>query len=133
LRLGLASEAFPISIPHVIARRFSNTAPSADDTMQVDQESEDTREKYDIALREIRGELKWRMKNAKRRAVPNAEGQVIGFNTSGFKETILDHNDPYKVEWTDVSQGTEYYVGEKVKKKKRLPYFFILIYINLGT
>lgn len=87
----------------------------ANDKMKLDDALDyDTQEKHDIALREIRGELKWRMKNAKRRAVPNAEGQVIGFNTNGVKETILDHNDPYKVEWTDLSKGTEYYVGEKV-------------------
>jgi actin-related protein 8 len=109
----LASEAFPISVPHVISRRFSTITPSTDEIME--EESEEIEEKYDVALREIRGELKWRMKNAKRRAVPNAEGQVIGFNTSGFKETILDHNDPYKVEWTDVSKETEYFVGEKVR------------------
>jgi actin-related protein 8 len=75
-------------------------------------------EKHDYALREIKGELKWRMKNAKRRAVPNAEGQVIGFNTTAFKETILDHNDPYKVEWiepnTAAKNGVDYFVGEKV-------------------
>ncbi|KAG1472212.1 hypothetical protein G6F56_001680 [Rhizopus delemar] len=64
------------------------------------------------ALEEIKEELKWRMKNAKRRAVPNADGQVIGFNTNAPKETILDHNDPYKVEWTE-PQEVDYFVGEK--------------------
>lgn len=76
------------------------------------EEEEDKRQE---ALREIKGELKWRMKNAKRRAVPNAESQVIGFNTTAFKETILDHNDPYKVEWTEATKdGLDYFVGEKV-------------------
>ncbi|KAI8645916.1 hypothetical protein BD408DRAFT_449924 [Parasitella parasitica] len=116
LRIGLASEAFPISIPHVIARKFNAMADTTndddDDDMDVDQ-PELNQEEYDYALEEIRAELRWRMKNAKRRAVPNAEGQVIGFNATAVKETILDHNDPYKVEWMEVSQDIPYFVGEK--------------------
>ncbi|KAI9485473.1 MAG: hypothetical protein EXX96DRAFT_473196 [Benjaminiella poitrasii] len=110
LRIGLASEAFPVSVPHVIARKYNRLI---NDTMRLDDEAVNNQEKYEEALRDIRGELKWRMKNAKRRAVPNAEGQVIGFNTNAPKEKIPDHNDPYKVEWTDVSSGADFFVGEK--------------------
>ncbi|KAK4519550.1 uncharacterized protein ATC70_009786 [Mucor velutinosus] len=112
LRIGLASEAFPISVPHVIARKLKTPVNTADDHMDIDQ-PEVNQEEYDYALEEIRGELRWRMKNAKRRAVPNAEGQVIGFNATAVKETILDHNDPYKVEWTEVNKDIPYFVGEK--------------------
>ncbi|CEP08259.1 hypothetical protein [Parasitella parasitica] len=114
LRIGLASEAFPISIPHVIARKLSAAAAtnSANDSMDVDHPKLN-QEEYDYALEEIRGELRWRMKNAKRRAVPNAESQVVGFNAAAVKETILDHNDPYKVEWTEVNKDIPYFVGEK--------------------
>ncbi|ORE03467.1 actin-like ATPase domain-containing protein [Rhizopus microsporus var. microsporus] len=109
LRIGLASEAFPITVPHVIARRMNTNLP-----VDTEQDTELT-EKQEEALNEIKSELKWRMKNAKRRAVPNAEGQVVGFNTNAPRETILDHNDPYKVEWTDVenSNRPEYFIGEK--------------------
>lgn len=67
------------------------------------------------ALNEIRNELKWRMKAAKRRAVPNADAQVVSFNSQAVHETIPDHNDPYKVEWTEVpSKGAaSYFVGDK--------------------
>ncbi|KAG1222465.1 hypothetical protein G6F62_008954 [Rhizopus arrhizus] len=109
LRIGFASEAFPLCIPHVIARRIHQQTTAITE----EKEEEGLTEKQEEALEEIKNELKWRMKNAKRRAVPNAEGQVIGFNTNAPKETILDHNDPYKVEWTDVSQDNEYFVGEK--------------------
>lgn len=81
--------------------------------MDIDQ-PEINQDEYDYALEELRGELRWRMKNAKRRAVPNAEGQVIGFNATAVKETILDHNDPYKVEWTEINKNIPYFVGEKV-------------------
>lgn len=110
MRIGFASEAFPLCIPHVIARRIHQQTTAISE----EKEEEGLTEKQEEALEEIKNELKWRMKNAKRRAVPNAEGQVIGFNTNAPKETILDHNDPYKVEWTDVSQDNEYFVGEKV-------------------
>ncbi|KAI9282302.1 hypothetical protein BY458DRAFT_531241 [Sporodiniella umbellata] len=102
LRIGFASEAFPVCIPHVIARRHRQPSEfkPTDPTLPSD------------ALEEIKGELKWRMKNAKRRAVPNAESQITGFNLNAPQETILDHNDPYKVEWTE-PQGKDHFVGQK--------------------
>ncbi|KAI8992369.1 hypothetical protein BDB01DRAFT_778238 [Pilobolus umbonatus] len=113
LRINFASEAFPRTIPHVIARRFHSLPPKK--PLEIDECSSDDEGRYEEALHDIKGELKWRMKNAKRRAVPNAEGQVLGFNSSAFKEMIPDHNDPYKVEWTEVDKTNkpEYFVGEK--------------------
>ncbi|RIB19956.1 hypothetical protein C2G38_1964548, partial [Gigaspora rosea] len=35
------------------------------------------------------------------------------FNKSARPETIADHNDPYKVDWTVVDENVNYYVGEK--------------------
>ncbi|ORY96639.1 hypothetical protein BCR43DRAFT_524696 [Syncephalastrum racemosum] len=165
LRIGLSSEAFPKTVPHVIARRMQKSAPTKengengvnqksevdaiaaaaeavteeddqmmdeDDDMNENEDDETTAStahapprtvvdanslgyNRDEALREIKNELKWRMKAAKRRAVPNAEGQVVGFNTQAYQETIPDHNDPYKVEWTEIAKGEspEYFVGEK--------------------
>lgn len=96
----------------------------------MDTTTEEEEEKHQEALNEIKGELKWRMKNAKRRAVPNAEGQVIGFNTTAFKETILDHNDPYKVEWTEATKdGSDYFVGEKVKTLQYPSFSFIIDFL----
>ncbi|KAI8079084.1 uncharacterized protein B0P05DRAFT_470427 [Gilbertella persicaria] len=121
LRIGSASEAFPVSVPHVIARHV-NQKP----TQAIPQQHDIDQEKHEAALNDIKGELKWRMKNAKRRAVPNAESQVIGFNATAIKETILDHNDPYKVEWTDLSGQPEYFVGEKalnVPMHQDTPYY----------
>ncbi|KAI7854151.1 hypothetical protein BDC45DRAFT_569273 [Circinella umbellata] len=185
LRIGRSSEAFPKTVPHVIARhmktKHNNPTPSSietekdvvetadvvvqqkkqeennndnedsdedekEDKMDLDDEDDESplsspeddidlddgfkrrtsvsinnnnnngsAYNRDDALREIKNELKWRMKAAKRRAVPNAEGQVIGFNTQAYQETIPDHNDPYKVEWTEVDKvhKPEYFVGDK--------------------
>ncbi|KAJ1927773.1 actin-like protein arp8 [Tieghemiomyces parasiticus] len=56
-------------------------------------------------------ELRQRLKDAKRRPVSNALSQVISFNSRTQPETILDHNDPYKVEWTDTQGGPPVYTG----------------------
>ncbi|CAH1760596.1 11694_t:CDS:10 [Entrophospora sp. SA101] len=66
-----------------------------------------------IFVNDIKKELKDRMKAAKRRPVANAQSQVHSFNKSAHSEIIADHNDPYRVEWTDVDDGSTYYIGEK--------------------
>lgn len=150
LRIGRASEAFPRTVPHVIARKMntstskskSNTPPqvlSMDMDISQDSLEDDTDADLDAsdaelpvhktdtsqmtplqvsALEAIEGTLKYRMKMAKRRAVPNANAQVISYNSQAVQEIIPDHNDPYKVEWTDSDQEgkPEYFIGEKVCK-----------------
>ncbi|CAO3599870.1 unnamed protein product [Absidia cylindrospora] len=57
--------------------------------------------------------------NAKRRTLPNADNQVISFNSQAPKETIPDHNDPYRVEWINLKDPAtvqDSYVGEKALK-----------------
>lgn len=68
----------------------------------------------DRFLQEIEYDLKMRMKAAKRKPVNNAKTQVRSFNTSTRPERILDHNDPYKVEWTDPAVEGEFIIGQKV-------------------
>ena len=41
--------------------------------------------------------------------------QVTSFNSNVEPEIIPDHNDPYKIEWTDVTENPPYVVGEKVR------------------
>ncbi|KAI7817063.1 hypothetical protein BC939DRAFT_467095 [Gamsiella multidivaricata] len=173
LRIGRASDAYPVATPHCIARRMHGTAttgviingkPAAtlapvsvastgagqgddtsidlkdgevkeqeqqndktdagedNNTMDVDgdddeEEAHDISEVLDVLndkyLQEIEYDLKLRMKAAKRRPVPNAKMQVRSFNTSTRPERILDHNDPYKVEWTDPAAEGEYIIGQK--------------------
>lgn len=140
MRIGRSSDAFPSTVPHVIAREIqTSNIPETDNSTAQDvnevaatvsanqsslaDESDVHRTAVDAnslnynrdeALREIKNELKWRMKAAKRRAVPNAESQVVSFNSLAYKETIPDHNDPYRVEWTEVNASSPtYFVGEK--------------------
>ncbi|KAG0056438.1 actin-like protein arp8 [Gryganskiella cystojenkinii] len=165
LRIGRASDAYPVVIPHCIARRMrkpavtavapkipkeepvttettttttseseTTAATAAEDEeakkkeeeesngmdVDVDEEEEEQEHENDEAdvvndqyLQVIEYDLKQRMKAAKRRPVPNAKTQVRSFNTSTRPERILDHNDPYKVEWTDPAAESEYIIGQK--------------------
>ncbi|KAF9908532.1 actin-like protein arp8 [Lobosporangium transversale] len=154
LRIGRASDAYPIAIPHCIARRIHTlvvtstdhkqlkAAESAatreteleavaaqsgtengdvevdeDNAMDVDGHEDDASDIQDAVndryLQDIEYDLKLRMKAAKRRPVPNARTQVRSFNTSTRPEKILDHNDPYKVEWTDPKAEGEFIIGQK--------------------
>lgn len=119
LRIGLASDAYPQSIPHVIARRFKNPAPlvneeyadlSKEDVYEAKYGPESPFQKsFDI----LNEELKNRMRLAKRRVVPNAHQLVCSYNKSVRPEVIPDHNDPYRVEWTDVEKSPPYIIGSK--------------------
>ncbi|KAF9947753.1 actin-like protein arp8 [Mortierella alpina] len=160
LRIGRASDAYPVITPHCIARRMKPAAPGgnfekgrdassavtggvvsssttdpaagvettdpqgvvgsmAEDggAMDIDGEEAQNMEETDAVndryLKEIEYDLKLRMKAAKRRPVPNAKTQVRSFNTSTRPEKILDHNDPYKVEWTDPATEGEFIIGQK--------------------
>jgi len=144
LRIGRASEAFPKTVPHVIARKVNVLGKGKLETAQVmpmdldipSDSLEDDSEMYDdesglsahktntsrmtplqvAALEAIEGTLKVRMKQAKRRSVPNANAQVISYNSQAVQEIIPDHNDPYKVEWTDPNingEKPDHFIGEK--------------------
>ncbi|KAF9911550.1 actin-like protein arp8 [Linnemannia zychae] len=153
LRVGRASDAYPIITPHCIARRIRVPPPSLaitngstkaaaepqgaaestttgeaagedshdnDQAMDVDDEDEEDEPNTPVPdvvndrfLQEIEYDLKMRMKAAKRKPVNNAKTQVRSFNTSTRPERILDHNDPYKVEWTDPTTEGEYIIGQK--------------------
>ncbi|RUS20029.1 hypothetical protein BC937DRAFT_86544 [Endogone sp. FLAS-F59071] len=155
LRVGRASEAFPRTVPHVIARKMTKPVepprnlPLAvriaagpkvgkkekNNDMDVDEDNDDEASSDDDSpppasapvdddahspaaiLRALEHELRYRMKLAKRRPVANAHAQVTSFNASVVPENIPDHNDPYKVEWTDVGKngetGPPFLIGQK--------------------
>ncbi|KAJ1959684.1 actin-like protein arp8 [Dispira parvispora] len=57
-------------------------------------------------------ELKQRLRDAKRRSAPVASSILTNFNVKSRQpEIISDHNDPYKVEWTAVTDKPDFIVG----------------------
>ena len=71
--------------------------------------------------------MKQRLKEMKIRFNQAGQQQVVQFNTNVQPELILDHNDPYKVEWLQPNQQRPplpYVVGKDVK---RLSLFFFQV------
>ncbi|ANB12697.1 Arp8p [Sugiyamaella lignohabitans] len=139
LRLGLASQVYPKTVPNVIAHRqsyhtngTSNGQSSAkgtdkqdNDVMDVDDEDENEDEEpvgtigllsdaFKKSGNVVRKDLKERMRYYKRRIIPNSHDLVVGFNGRQHPEVIPEHNDVQREEWTDVQElGTpSYIIGE---------------------
>ncbi|RKP09719.1 hypothetical protein THASP1DRAFT_11390, partial [Thamnocephalis sphaerospora] len=102
LRLGLATDAFPKIVPHVIARRVhtaNHEAAAQANALPVKLGNDDD-DAFLAALEGAEQELNYRL--TKRKLINNPHQQVLSFNEPSQPEKIPDHNDPYRVEWTDV-------------------------------
>lgn len=124
LRIGLACDALPKSIPNVIARRSEEAEFEAEEPLpkrvKVQNEGEDSDDEEDLfgsefssQLNELSQELKQRMRSNKRRILPNSKDLVMSYNTRTNPEAVKEHNDPNRVEWTEVPPDNppEYFVG----------------------
>lgn len=55
-------------------------------------------------------DLKVHMRQNKRRMLPNSKEMVVNFNRRTVPETISEHNDPMRVEWTELSTPPPEYI-----------------------
>lgn len=62
-------------------------------------------------------DLKLHMRANKRRVLPNSKELVVNYNVRTTPEEIPEHNDPERVEWTEVpgnpDEAPDYYTGEE--------------------
>jgi actin-related protein 8 len=111
MRIGFASDALPKTVPMVTGMKWSRT--------ESDQyEARPRREDYEAAPEQQFGEefakkfikqcndLKIDMRANKRKVLPNSKELVINYNRRTPPETIPEHNDPVRIEWTDPSADT---------------------------
>ncbi|KAJ5907620.1 hypothetical protein N7495_000302 [Penicillium taxi] len=123
LRIGLASDALPKTVPMVIARK-STTSESEDQeepkpkrVKRDDGTTEDEPEKmfgeeWSSQFNKMSAELKVRMRLNKRRMLPNSKEMVVNYNRKVVPDPISEHNDPMRMEWTELSNPSpEYIVG----------------------
>ncbi|KAJ1987513.1 actin-like protein arp8 [Dimargaris cristalligena] len=89
----------------------SQAAATSEDSNPLDSNSPDRETQLTHIFDQMDIELRQRLKDAKRRPVNNALTMVTNFNEKAQPELISDHNDPYKVEWTDVKRQEPYYTG----------------------
>ncbi|KAF2199247.1 actin-like ATPase domain-containing protein [Delitschia confertaspora ATCC 74209] len=115
LRIGLGTDALPKTVPMVIARKWDQNESEEDggeprpkrlklDGVVPDAAhpekwfGEDFRSQYQTMC----SELRVRMRNNKRRVLPNSKDLVVNYNRRTPPETISEHNDPNRIEWTEL-------------------------------
>ena len=133
LRIGLASDALPKTVPMVIARKSETNESEehggeprpkrrkANDGTKLEPEKmfgDDFGNQYV----KICAELKVHMRANKRRVLPNSKELIVNYNKRAPPETISEHNDPLRIDWTEIPAQPEkapgYYTG---KEALRIP------------
>ncbi|KAF2086735.1 actin-like ATPase domain-containing protein [Saccharata proteae CBS 121410] len=123
LRIGLASDALPKTVPMVIARKWPQNESEEDGQprpkrLKVDNEVPEQCEKwfgdeFSSQYHTMSTELKMRMRGNKRRVLPNSKELVVNYNKRTPPETISEHNDPFRIEWTEIAEDApDYLVGQ---------------------
>ncbi|TAQ87982.1 hypothetical protein B7494_g3665 [Chlorociboria aeruginascens] len=109
LRIGFASDALPKSIPMAIAAKWNITESK-------EYEPRPKRQKLDVApeqqfeeefskkFTKMSNDLKIDMRANKRKVLPNSKELVVNYNRRTEPEKISEHNDPLRIEWTDVTK-----------------------------
>ncbi|KAI4163887.1 MAG: hypothetical protein LQ342_002384 [Letrouitia transgressa] len=127
LRIGLASDALPKTVPMVIARKSKvNEAEESDgeprpkrlkleDGTSLEPEKmfgEDFAKHYSTMC----ADLKIHMRNNKRRVLPNSKELIVNYNKRTPPETISEHNDPLRIDWTEVPEDPDLAPGHYTGK-----------------
>ncbi|OQO07960.1 hypothetical protein B0A48_06752 [Cryoendolithus antarcticus] len=123
LRVGLATDAIPKTVPMVIARKSQHTESELSEPLPKRQKlskegateelfGEDFATQYNTMATDFRT---FRRSN-KRRVLPNSRELVQKWNTAVPADIISEHNDRVHVEWTELpadrKQAPEYIVGD---------------------
>jgi len=110
LRIGLAGDALPKTIPMVLATKYTQTESEMHEALPrrqfeartIDQQyGEEWTKKY----QKMCNELKVDMRANKRKVLPNSKELVVNFNRRTEPEVISQHNDPLQIDWTDVADS----------------------------
>lgn len=125
IRIGRATDAFPLTVPAVIAVKKKD-APKGEDQRgpypyrTVDASGTHFTEDFDHFRDIVTKDFKARMKYYKRRILPNSRESASNYNKKQEPEKIADHNDPYKKEWLDLKEpenrSRPVFVGDEALK-----------------
>ncbi|KAI9784032.1 MAG: actin-like protein arp8 [Peltula sp. TS41687] len=113
LRIGLASDALPKTIPMAIARKSTTNEcdgqggePKPKRLKSGNGEPLDSEEAFGKEFAQqftsMSTELKSRMRTNKRRVLPSSKELVVNYNRRTPPERISEHNDPHRTEWTEL-------------------------------
>ncbi|KAH6681550.1 hypothetical protein B0J14DRAFT_623453 [Halenospora varia] len=109
LRIGFASDALPKTIPMLLAYKYKDTesdeAEPLPKRLKVEVGPEEQfGEEFSKRFAKMSAELKVDMRANKRKVLPNSKELVVNFNRRTTPDTIPEHNDPLRIEWTDVTK-----------------------------
>ena len=113
LRIGLANDALPKTVPMVIARRSlrSESEEDGEEPIPKRRKLEDGTqmepekmfgEEFTAQYSKMCADLKVHMRANKRRVLPNSKELIVNYNKRTPPETIKEHNDPHRVDWTEI-------------------------------
>ncbi|KAH8894798.1 actin-like ATPase domain-containing protein [Thozetella sp. PMI_491] len=107
LRIGLASDALPKTIPMTLATRFSHTEEESNEALprrkfEGKTPDEQYGEEWAKKFQKMSNDLKVEMRTKKLRVLPNSKELVVNYNRRHEPEVIPTHNDPLQIEWTDI-------------------------------
>ncbi|KAI9700730.1 MAG: actin-like protein arp8 [Candelina mexicana] len=116
LRIGLASDALPKSTPMVIAKRWDESEFEEDggepkpkraksDDGSVTEPERLFGDEFASQYTTMSADLKVHMRQNKRRVLPNSKELVVNYNRRIPAETISEHNDPLRIDWTELPQN----------------------------
>ncbi|KAL8822743.1 MAG: hypothetical protein Q9191_006529, partial [Dirinaria sp. TL-2023a] len=150
LRIGLANDPLPKTIPMVIARKWPTSESEEHDgepkpkRLKKDDGSTLAPDKMfgeDVRVSEVfiseclliemqfgqqytkmSADLKIHMRTTKRKVLPNSKELVVNYNKRTPPEKISEHNDPFRIDWTelplDPEKAPDYITG---KEALRIP------------
>ena len=113
LRIGLASDALPKTVPMVIARRWPRSECEENDGEPSPKRRKTSDgellapekmfgEDFDTQYTRMCADLKVHMRANKRRVLPNSKELIVNYNKRAPPETISEHNDPMRIDWTEI-------------------------------
>lgn len=108
LRLGRASDFYPHEVPNCIARPASASSGGSDPPVpgqNSDEESVDTNIGY------LRDYLRNRLRQNKLTTDWKEGQRVNNANAKAKPESIPEHNDPRRIDWTELEEGRPFHVG----------------------
>ncbi|KAL3419418.1 chromatin remodeling complex subunit [Phlyctema vagabunda] len=108
LRIGFANDALPKTIPMTIACKFPVTEAEEHEARPRRQKDngrpeELFGEEFSKKFTKMSNDLKIDMRANKRKVLPNSKELVVNFNRRTPPEKIPEHNDPMRIEWTDIA------------------------------
>ncbi|KAJ7043683.1 hypothetical protein C8F04DRAFT_1072950 [Mycena alexandri] len=128
LRIGRASNVFPVVVPNVVARKMNPVSaapaptfvkgiyrprpvPPEDPTQPTSEVFVVSDDPFDEEMAAVTLSLRDRMRFYKLNITPNATNIAKTYNTDYKPEIIAEHNDPYQLEW--IKDGEDVLVGEQ--------------------